>query len=85
MRTNDTTVRYVKIDSVLIGDTIRVETTDEDIKETKTGTVAYRDYTTDGHYLYTSKGKVIAFVPRDGLNRPKISLLNRRLTGMVLF
>lgn len=85
MRSNDTTVRYVKVDSVLIGDTIKVETRDDDVIVTKTGTVAYRDYTLDGLCLYTSKQSLIAFIPRDDLIRPKITLLNRRLTGTRLF
>jgi uncharacterized membrane protein len=74
-----TAVRYIKHESILIGDTIRVEEVIEDATVIRVGQVASRDRVSYGTDYITSKGIVLYTHTRDNLKTAKIALLDRAM------
>lgn len=74
-----TAARFIKHESIKIGDTIKVEENIADITVTRVGTVAKRDHSHFGTDYVTAQGVALYTHTRDGLKTAKITLLARAL------
>lgn len=51
--------RFVKPEQIMLGDTIRVNTTNKDVSVSLVGTVTHREYQGTDRVLYTEQGVVL--------------------------
>ena len=70
-------VRYIKHDSIRIGDVIKVEQQVEDATIERKGQVAKRERSTYGTDYLTAAGIVLYTYTRDDLTQARITLLRR--------
>lgn len=80
--------RYIRPESILLGDTIKTSWEWNDATHTITGTVAYRDNTLNATFWYTKGGIVLLMrngqmhaLNPEGSRIAKITLLAREITA----
>lgn len=81
MTRKEPTVRFIKTESIMIGDTVKVEQEWEDCTVIRIGTVARRDHSRHMTEYLTNKGVVLLTHFPEAPEKTKISLLHRSINA----